>query len=54
MDRAHAALPVLMISLVMKDRGSAPAESLAGIASVVVGAAILLFALNVLVNARRG
>ena len=43
-------LPVMMLALVMKEQGNPAAEPILGVASTVVGAAVLLFALNVLFN----
>lgn len=45
-------LPVMMLALIAKNQGNARMEPVLGISSIVVGIGIVLFATNILVNAR--
>lgn len=56
--RAHfwlhnAGLPVLMAGLIAREHRAPGMEPVVGVASAVVGAAILLFSANILINGRK-
>ena len=50
----NAGLPVLLLSLVAREQGSTRVEPLIGGASFVIGAAVVIFALNIVVYGRTG